>query len=87
MGDDVHADPNIKVNEFIQNAQGDIHKLNQTLNYHLIIQKIIGIALLVADTHNSFCWALKSSGFFTTKSAAWLAQGYSLSNRPPWQCK
>ena len=29
----------------------------------------------------------KSSGFFTTKSAAWLAQGYSLSNRPPWQCK
>ena len=41
------VDLSIKVSEFICNAQWDIQKLNQTLQGHQIIPKIIGIALPV----------------------------------------
>ena len=68
LDDDVHLDPNVKVNEFIQNAQCVIHKLNQTLNYHPIIHKIIEITLPVIDMSDSFCWSLNSSGSFTTEN-------------------
>ena len=50
-----NPDQTIKVNEFIQNYQWDIYKLNQTLNCHLIIQKIVGILIPLKDIKNSFC--------------------------------
>jgi len=37
LNNDVYLDPNIKVSEFIHNAQWDVQKLNRTLNYHPII--------------------------------------------------
>jgi len=39
----------------------------------LVIQKIIGIALPITETLDSFCWGFNGSGEFTTKSATWLA--------------
>ena len=54
---------------------------------HHIIQKIIGVGLPIIDTDDSFCWGLNSSGYFTTKSATWLAPGNRVSEQPPWQHK
>ena len=48
-------DPNLKVSYFIHNAQWDMQKLNQILQSHQIIQKIIGIVLPIVDTADSFC--------------------------------
>jgi len=45
LDDDALPDPNIKVSEFIHNAQWDMQKLNQTLQCHHLIQKIIRMAL------------------------------------------
>jgi len=35
----------------------------------------MGIAVSITDIADSFCWGLSSSGYFTTKSATWLAHG------------
>ena len=80
-------DPNAKVSEFIRNALWDIQKLNQTLQNHQIIQKIIGIALPVIETEDSFCLGLNGSGFFTIKSATWLVHGNRVSQQQSWQYK
>jgi len=58
-----------------------------TLQSQQIIQKIIGIALLIMDTADSFCWGLSSSGYFTTKSATWLAHGNRISEQWSWKYK
>jgi len=54
--DDLNLDPSIRVSEFILNGQWDIQKLNQKIHDHLVLQKIIGIALPILETVDSFCW-------------------------------
>ena len=51
-------DLSTKVSEFIHNAKWDIYKLNQMIQDHHVIQQIIGIALPIIETSDSFCWGL-----------------------------
>jgi len=80
-------DPNTKVSEFIQNAQWDMHKLNHTVHNHHVIQQVLGIALPIIDTRDSFCWGHSGSGEFSTKVATWLAHGHQVHYQPDWQFK
>ena len=66
----------IQVGEFITPQDDwDVNLLNTTLNYHPIIQKILGTTLSVFPRDDSFCWGINSSGKFSTKSATWMAHG------------
>jgi len=70
-----------KVSEFIQNFLLDIPKLNQILNYHPIIHKIIEIAIPLTDIKQSFC----SSGESSIRIATWLAHDSKAYGCPYWR--
>ena len=63
----------LKVSEFIENKQWNVHKLGQYVNNQDIVNKIIGIPIPNSEIKDSFCWGLSSTGgCFTTNSAIWL---------------
>ena len=74
LEDDDSVDLGLKVNEFIEDKQWNVHKLHIVLRSPALVQKVLGVPLRLTDINDSFCWGLSSSGSFTTKSA-WLAQG------------
>jgi len=78
--------PGMKVCEFIQDKQWNVHKLSQHISNQDIIHKIIGIPILVTEIKESFCWRLSNTGSFTTKSATWLAHEH-MKGRQPWPFK
>jgi len=80
-------DPNVRVSEFICNGQWNLEKLRLMIQNPIVRQQILGIALPIIETDDSFCWGPNGSGEFTTKSATWLAHGSEIGQRHPWPYK
>lgn len=80
-------DTNIKVYSFITTDRTwDVPKLQSILPNDLV-QIVRGTPIPSHSTEDTICWGLTSSGDFSTKSATWLAHGFSKDLSPAWDCK